>query len=122
MRSGLRQAAVHVPVSATSRAGRAREQAVIDLLTPADREQIAEILSRRANEIAGFSGDYRNDPKHFVTNRFGRTHDVNNLYVCDASVFPSPTDKSTTISIIAFTLRTCEHMLDNFRNGLHRRA
>ena len=30
-----------------------------------------------------------NDPKHFVTNRFGQTHDVKNLYVCDASVFPS---------------------------------
>jgi choline dehydrogenase-like flavoprotein len=63
-----------------------------------------------------------NDPKHFVTNRFGQTHDVKNLYVCDASVFPSSTDKTTTISILAFTLRTCEHMLDNFKNGLHRRA
>ena len=28
-----------------------------------------------------------NDPKKFVTNRFGQTHDVPNLYVCDASVF-----------------------------------
>ena len=56
-----------------------------------------------------------NDPKHFVTNRFGETHDVENLYVCDASVFPSPTDKTTTISILAFTLRTCEHMLENFQ-------
>ena len=63
-----------------------------------------------------------NDPKHFVTNRFGQTHDVKNLYVCDASVFPSSTDKTTTISIMAFTLRTCEHMLDNFKNGVHRRA
>jgi choline dehydrogenase-like flavoprotein len=62
------------------------------------------------------------DPKHFVTNRFGQTHDVKNLYVCDASVFPSSTDKTTTISILAFTLRTCEQMLDNFRNGVHRRA
>ena len=63
-----------------------------------------------------------NDPKHFVTNRFGQTHDVKNLYVCDASVFPSSTDKTTTISIMAFTLRTCDHMLDNFKNGVHRRA
>jgi choline dehydrogenase-like flavoprotein len=28
-----------------------------------------------------------NDAKKFVTNRFGQTHDVANLYVCDASVF-----------------------------------
>src|SRR5580700_10265519 len=38
-----------------------------------------------------------NDPKHFVTNRFGQTHDVPNLYVCDASVFLNCTDKTTTI-------------------------
>jgi choline dehydrogenase-like flavoprotein len=63
-----------------------------------------------------------NDPKHFVTNRFGQTHDVKNLYVCDASVFPSSTDKTTTISIMAFTLRTCDHMLENFKNGVHRRV
>jgi choline dehydrogenase-like flavoprotein len=63
-----------------------------------------------------------NDPKHFVTNRFGQTHDVPNLYVCDASVFPHPTDKTTTLSIMAFGLRTCEHLLDNFNKRVHRRA
>jgi choline dehydrogenase-like flavoprotein len=63
-----------------------------------------------------------NDPKKFVTNRFGQTHDVPNLYVCDASVFLNCTDKSTTISILAFTLRTCDRILENFRNGGHRRA
>lgn len=63
-----------------------------------------------------------NDPKHFVTNRFGQTHDVPNVYVCDASVFLNCTDKTTTISIMAFTLRTCEHMIENFRQGAHKRA
>jgi choline dehydrogenase-like flavoprotein len=50
------------------------------------------------------------DPKHFVTNRFGRTHDVPNLYVCDASVFLSCTDKTTTLSILASSLRTSEYL------------
>jgi choline dehydrogenase-like flavoprotein len=62
------------------------------------------------------------DPKHFVTNRFGQTHDVPNIYVCDASVFPSPTDKTTTISIMAFALRTCEHLIENLRLGRHTRV
>jgi choline dehydrogenase-like flavoprotein len=62
------------------------------------------------------------DPKHAVTNGFGQTHDVQNLYVCDASVFLSCTDKTTTISIMAFTLRTCEHLIENFRRGEHKRA
>jgi choline dehydrogenase-like flavoprotein len=76
-----------------------------------------------APEIPGFSlhetGTCRmgNDPKKFVTNRFGQTHDVPNLYVCDASVFLNCTDKTTTISILAFTLRTSEHLIEHFRRG-----
>ena len=57
------------------------------------------------------------DPKQSVTNSFGQTHDVPNLHVCDASIFVTPTDKTTTISIMAFTLRSCEHMIENLRRG-----
>jgi choline dehydrogenase-like flavoprotein len=59
------------------------------------------------------------DPKKFVTNRFGQTHDVANLYCCDASVLLSCTDKTTTLSILAFTLRTSEYVIENFRAGKH---
>ena len=63
-----------------------------------------------------------NDPKKFVTNRLGQTHDVRNLYVCDASVFLDCTDKTTTISILAFSLRTSEYLVENFKKGVHQRA
>ncbi len=63
-----------------------------------------------------------NDPQKFVTNRFGQTHDVPNLYICDASIFVFPTDKTTTMPILAFTLRTCEYMIENFRRGDHGRG
>ena len=53
-----------------------------------------------------------NDPKKFATNRFGQTHDVPNLYVCDASVFLNCTDKTTT----------SEHLIDSFRHGEHEAA
>lgn len=33
-------------------------------LTPSDQDQIAEILKRRANEIASFRIEYMNDDKH----------------------------------------------------------
>src|SRR5690606_7655018 len=56
-----------------------------------------------------------NDPKKFVTDRFGRCHDVSNLYLCDASIFPFPTDKTTTLGILAFSLRTCEYLIENLR-------
>jgi choline dehydrogenase-like flavoprotein len=84
--------------------------------------------SADAPEIPGWSlhetGTCRmgNDPKKSVTNRFGQTHDVPNLYVCDASVFLNCTDKTTTISILAFSLRTSEHLIENFRRGEHKAA
>jgi len=65
---------------------------------------------------------FGNDPRKFVTNRWAQCHDVKNLYICDASIFPSPTDKTTTMPIVAFTMRTCEYILENFRKGEHKRA
>ena len=63
-----------------------------------------------------------NDPKNFVTNKWAQAHDVPNLYICDASIFPGNNDKTTTMPIIAFAMRTCDYMLDNFRRGVHKRA
>ena len=60
-----------------------------------------------------------NDPKSFVTNRFGQTHDVPNLYACDASVFLNCTDKTTTLSVLAFSMRTSEYIVSQFKNGKH---
>jgi choline dehydrogenase-like flavoprotein len=60
------------------------------------------------------------DPKTSVTNKFGQAHDVRDLYVCDASLFPFPTDKTTTLSIMAFALRSCEHLVEGLRNRLYR--
>ncbi len=65
---------------------------------------------------------FGNDSKSYVTNKWGQTHDVANLYICDASIFPNCTDKTTTMPIVAFTMRNCDHMLDNFRTGVHKRA
>jgi len=62
------------------------------------------------------------DPKKFVTNRWAQCHDVRNLYICDASIFPACTDKTTTMPIVAFTMRTCDYIVENFRKGEHKRA
>ncbi len=83
----------------------------------------AEYQGHGEPEMPGFSlhetGTCRmgNDPKSFVTNRFGQTHDVPNLFVCDASVLLNCTDKTTTLSILAFTLRTSEYIVAQFKAG-----
>ena len=96
------------------------KQACADVLKAAGGERwgVAD-----APEIPGYSlhetGTCRmgNDSKRFVTNRFGQCHDVSNLYVADASVFLNCTDKTTTISILAFSLRASEHLIETLRGG-----
>lgn len=48
-------------------------------LTKAEREQIAEILERRANEIAGFSDDYRRKPEHYGSVELALTREIQRL-------------------------------------------
>jgi choline dehydrogenase-like flavoprotein len=60
------------------------------------------------------------NPKTSVSNKWAQTYDVANLYICDASIFPTSTDKTTTMPIIAFTMRTCDHILESFRTGGHK--
>ncbi|MDI3489624.1 MAG: hypothetical protein PWP11_901 [Thauera sp.] len=48
-------------------------------LTPSEREQIAEILKRRANEIAGFRGDYSKEGSHFGSVELALTREIERL-------------------------------------------
>jgi choline dehydrogenase-like flavoprotein len=57
-----------------------------------------------------------NDPATSVVNRFGRAHDVENLYVIDGSVFPTSTATNPTATICALAMRTATHIIDNARN------
>ena len=62
------------------------------------------------------------NPKTSVANKWAQTHDVLNLYICDASIFPTQTDKTTTMPIVAFAMRTCDFIAQNFKKGVHQRA
>ncbi len=59
------------------------------------------------------------DPKHFVTNRFGQMHDVPNLYACDASVMLNCTDKTTTLTLLALAMRSSDYIVQQFKSGDH---
>jgi choline dehydrogenase-like flavoprotein len=77
----------------------------------------------RACEVAsrefGMQCRMGNHAKKFVTGRFGQTHRVANLCVCGASVFLNCTDKTSTLSMLAFTLRTREYLVEQFDRGDH---
>jgi choline dehydrogenase-like flavoprotein len=50
-----------------------------------------------------------------VTNAWGQTWDVSNLFVSDGAVFASNADKNPTLTIMALAWRTADHILERMR-------
>ena len=50
------------------------------------------------------------DPANSVCDAWGRTHDVENLYVCDGSLFPTAGCENPTLTIVALALRQADHI------------
>jgi len=52
------------------------------------------------------------DPRASVVTAYGRSHDVQNLFIADASVLPGQgAGDSPSLSIQALALRTAEHIV-----------
>jgi choline dehydrogenase-like flavoprotein len=51
------------------------------------------------------------DPRSSVVDRYGRSHDVDNLFIVDGSVFVTAAAVNPTPTIQALALRTADHML-----------
>jgi choline dehydrogenase-like flavoprotein len=57
------------------------------------------------------------DPKTSVVDRHGRSHDIPNLFIGDASVFPSYPEKNPTLTNIALSWRMSDHLVEWFRKA-----
>jgi choline dehydrogenase-like flavoprotein len=55
------------------------------------------------------------DPGKSVVNISGRTHDIPNLWIGDASVFAAYPEKNPTLTNVALTWRMSEHLIEAFR-------
>jgi choline dehydrogenase-like flavoprotein len=51
------------------------------------------------------------DPKNSVTNSYGQTWDMKNLFVTDGATLCSNADKNPTLTIMALAWRASDHML-----------
>ena len=56
-------------------------------------------------------------PNDGVTNRWGRVHDVPNLFVSDGSVFASSAAANPTLTIVALAIRQADHIAECMRRG-----
>lgn len=55
------------------------------------------------------------DPARSVVDRFGRSHDVPNLFIADGSVWPTSSGTNPTATVAAMALRQAEHVLATAR-------
>jgi choline dehydrogenase-like flavoprotein len=76
--------------------------------------------ARRFKGAAGGGGGCHNmgvarmsaNPKDGVTNRWGRVHDIPNLFVSDGSVFTSSAAANPTLTIVALAIRQADHIAE----------
>lgn len=54
---------------------------------------------------------FGNDPANSVLDPFGKAHDLDNLYVVDASFFPSSSAVNPALTIAAQAIRVAEHLV-----------
>jgi choline dehydrogenase-like flavoprotein len=57
------------------------------------------------------------DPKSSVLNAFNQCWDADNVYVTDGASFVSSGAQNTTLTIMALTVRACDHILKKFRSN-----
>ena len=58
-----------------------------------------------------------NDPKTSVLNAFNQSHDVKNLFVMDGASFVSSACQNPTLTMMAITVRACDHLIDRFHQN-----
>lgn len=81
------------------------------------------VAPEKAISVGGFiiheAGTVRmgSDPKKSALNKYCQSHDVKNLFVCDAAPFVSNPDKNVTLSIVAFAWRASEYLAEEMKKG-----
>jgi len=57
------------------------------------------------------------NPSNSVTNSFGQTWDVTNLYLLDGAIFASKAHKNPTLTILALAMRGASHLAGEMKRG-----
>lgn len=51
------------------------------------------------------------DPRTSVVDKFGRTHDISNLFVCDGYILPTQGSANPGLTIQALAARTADYLI-----------
>ena len=81
---------------------------VMDVLWAAGATQVVQ-ESRFAHLVG--AARMGNDPATSVVDRFGRTHDIPNLFICDGSILPTQGSANPGLTIQALAARTADYLI-----------
>ena len=118
---------IGLPVPCIESQARGNDILMLRAMTESLRELVqasgpVEILEERPYRPGGsihYMGTCRmgTDPKTSVTDQYGRTHDVENLFVADSSVFVTGAAVHPTLTLMALANRTADFMIEQFKRG-----
>ncbi|MCY9666533.1 GMC family oxidoreductase [Paenibacillus alginolyticus] len=84
-------------------------------------ENMKLILKAAGGEVAHVVSDTQhlmggcrmgNDPATSVVNSYGQSHDIPNLFICDASLFVTSSGGNPTNTVMALAARTADYIID----------
>lgn len=81
-----------------------------EILQAAGAQEVVE-EARYAHLVGG--ARMGNDPRSSVTDKFGRTHDIPNLFVCDGSLLPTQGSANPGLTIQSLAARTADFIISN---------
>ncbi len=81
---------------------------VEEVLRAAGAEEIVQ--ERRYAHLVG-AARMGSDPGSSVVDKYGRTHDVSNLFVCDGSIMPTQGSANPGLTIQALAARTADYLI-----------
>lgn len=81
---------------------------VIDVMWASGAEEVVQ--EARYAHLVG-AARMGNDSRTSVVDRYGRTHDISNLFVCDGSVMPTQGSANPGLTIQALAARTADYLI-----------
>ncbi len=91
-----------------------RGRSVYEALGAEDVYDMVNVFPATHNMGTARMGSDRNTS---VCNRWGQTHDIDNLFVSDGSLFTSAGCENPTLTIVALALRQAEHIAGRVKRG-----
>ncbi|MGA7156459.1 MAG: GMC family oxidoreductase [Acidobacteriaceae bacterium] len=87
---------------------KAAKQKTMEVMQAAGAQEVVQ-ESRYAHLVGACR--MGSDPKSSVVDKFGRTHDIPNLFVCDGSILPTQGSANPGLTIQALAARTADYLI-----------